>query len=60
MTLNAPDAVFPNNWFSTHTAEEGKRGTFVLYPMKAPSRRNERRAEYDAGFVVSVPHFAAV
>jgi hypothetical protein len=36
----APDAVFPNNWFSTHAG-----GKLVLYPMKAPSRRLERRAE---------------
>ena len=36
----APDAVFPNNWFSTHAG-----GTLVLYPMRAPSRRLERRAE---------------
>lgn len=33
-----PDAVFPNNWFSTH-----EDGTVVLYPMKAPARRWERR-----------------
>lgn len=32
-----PDAVFPNNWFSTHP--EG----LVLYPMKAPNRRLERQ-----------------
>ncbi|HYO47405.1 MAG TPA: arginine deiminase-related protein [Gemmatimonadota bacterium] len=36
----APDAVFPNNWFSTHAG-----GTLVLYPMRSPSRRLERRAE---------------
>lgn len=36
----APDAVFPNNWFSTHSG-----GTLVLYPMRAPNRRGERRAE---------------
>lgn len=35
-----PDAVFPNNWFSTHTD-----GTLVLYPMHAPNRRLERRAD---------------
>ncbi|HZF14832.1 MAG TPA: arginine deiminase-related protein [Steroidobacteraceae bacterium] len=35
-----PDAVFPNNWFSTHAD-----GTVVLYPMMAPSRRPERRPE---------------
>ena len=32
-----PDAVFPNNWFSTHAD-----GTLVTYPMHAPSRRAER------------------
>jgi len=35
-----PDAVFPNNWFTTHTD-----GTIVLYPMLAPSRRPERRPD---------------
>ena len=33
-----PDAVFPNNWFSTH-----HDGRIVLYPMYTPSRRTERR-----------------
>ena len=33
----APNAVFPNNWFSTHAD-----GTVVLYPMHTPSRRVER------------------
>jgi hypothetical protein len=33
----APDAVFPNNWISTH---EG--GRIILYPMQSPSRRRER------------------
>ena len=37
---HTPDSIFPNNWFSTH---EG--GTLVLYPMFAPSRRAERKAE---------------
>jgi hypothetical protein len=35
-----PDAVFPNNWFSTHAD-----GTMVLYPMATVPRRLERRAE---------------
>jgi hypothetical protein len=35
----SPDAVFPNNWFSSH--EEG----FVLYPMHSKSRRTERATE---------------
>ncbi|REJ83752.1 MAG: amidinotransferase [Bacteroidetes bacterium] len=37
--LDTPDAVFPNNWFSTHPD-----GRLVIYPMKAPSRRLERRS----------------
>lgn len=35
-----PDAVFPNNWFSTHAG-----GHVAIYPMKAPNRRKERRAD---------------
>lgn len=35
-----PDALFPNNWLSTH-----EDGTVVLYPMEAPSRRAERRED---------------
>ena len=35
-----PDAVFPNNWFSTH-----HDGRIALYPMFTPSRRPERRAD---------------
>jgi hypothetical protein len=38
-----PDEVFPNNWFSTHAD-----GTLVLYPMMAPSRRQERRSGFAA------------
>jgi hypothetical protein len=38
-----PDAVFPNNWFSTHSASELGESTVVFYPMKTVSRRNERR-----------------
>ena len=34
------DSVFPNNWFSTHAG-----GHVALYPMFAPSRRKERRAD---------------
>jgi hypothetical protein len=33
-----PDAVFPNNWFSTHGD-----GTVILYPLASPLRRLERR-----------------
>ena len=35
-----PDAVFPNNWFSTHD-----NGQVYLYPMNAENRRLERKLE---------------
>jgi hypothetical protein len=35
-----PDAIFPNNWFSTHSD-----GTIILYPMLAENRRLERRED---------------
>ncbi len=34
------DAVFPNNWFSTHSD-----GSVITYPMYSPNRRLERRDE---------------
>jgi len=37
-----PDSVFPNNWFSTHRFDL-KTPSFVLYPMKSPSRRLEKQ-----------------
>jgi hypothetical protein len=40
--LVTPDAVFPNNWFSTHVAPDGSV-IVVLYPMLAESRRDERQ-----------------
>jgi len=36
--LETPDAVFPNNWFSTMPG-----GELILYPMMAVNRRMERR-----------------
>src|SRR5881398_3242833 len=33
-----PDAVFPNNWISTH-----HDGRIALFPMYSPLRRRERR-----------------
>lgn len=49
---HTPDSIFPNNWFSTHSAEElssddaqdgaDGKSTIVLYPMFAPNRREER------------------
>lgn len=35
-----PDAVFPNNWFSTHHG-----GHVAIYPMKPENRRLERRSD---------------
>ena len=35
-----PDSVFPNNWLSTHAG-----GHIAVFPMYAPNRRNERRAD---------------
>ena len=35
-----PDALFPNNWLSTHG-----NGTAVLYPLAASNRRRERRRD---------------
>ncbi|WP_052462418.1 citrulline utilization hydrolase CtlX [Nigerium massiliense] len=37
---DTPDSVFPNNWVSTHHG-----GRVAIYPMAAPSRRGERRAD---------------
>ena len=54
-TLNphTPDSIFPNNWVSFH--DDGK---VVLYPMFAPNRRVERRADIleilkDNGFEIT-------
>ena len=35
-----PDAIFPNNWFSTHAD-----GSVFIYPMMAASRRLEQRSD---------------
>ena len=35
-----PDAIFPNNWVSTHS-----QGVIILYPMMAKNRRLERRED---------------
>ena len=40
LAADTPDALYPNNWFSTHDD-----GRVVLYPMAVPSRRRERRPE---------------
>src|SRR5690606_13621334 len=35
-----PDAVFPNNWITTH-----QDGVILSYPMFSPIRRKERRSD---------------
>jgi len=37
---SSPDAVFPNNWLTTHVS-----GLIITYPMLAQSRRCERRQD---------------
>ena len=36
-----PDAIFPNNWFSTQT-----NGNLIIYPMKTKNRKDEVQIEY--------------
>jgi len=40
---DTPDALFPNNWFSTHKINS--KSTMCLYPMKALNRRKEKRKD---------------
>ena len=43
-----PDAVFPNNWFSTHPATEtGQDSAMVLYPMKTKNRHVQVASHID-------------
>ncbi|WP_407429773.1 citrulline utilization hydrolase CtlX [Arcticibacter sp.] len=37
---DTPDAIFPNNWISTH-----EDGTLIIYPVEAENRRAERRMD---------------
>jgi hypothetical protein len=58
LNKDVPDSVFPNNWFSTHRSEGIPGiftllssiiiidGLFVLYPMKAQSRENEKNPAF--------------
>ena len=45
---HTPDAIFPNNWISTHAD-----GRVVLYPMEAENRRTERRYDVVEYFVAN-------
>lgn len=38
----ASDAIFPNNWISTHRNKHIPEGLLIIYPMKSFSRRIER------------------
>lgn len=40
-STESPDAIFPNNWFSTH-----ENGLFFTYPMKTLNRRTEINAAF--------------
>lgn len=42
---HTPDSIFPNNWLSFHN-----NNTIITYPMQAPNRRLERRADILAAF----------
>jgi hypothetical protein len=39
-----PDAVFPNNWFSTHINSNGNN-VLIIYPMLTPNRQKEVNLE---------------
>lgn len=56
----SPDSIFPNNWITTH-----RDGRIILFPMMAPNRRVERRADiiedlrqrYRVEKVIDLTHF---
>lgn len=50
-SVRCPDAVFLNNWVSTHSD-----GTLVIYPMMAENRRRERREDI-IRFIESLPGY---
>jgi len=64
--VETPDAVFPNNWFSTHMTENGNN-ILVIYPMLTPDRRAEVRIDlleeklkdqsYDVDEVIDLSYF---
>ena len=49
--LTTPDAIFPNNWFSTIPG-----GQLILYPMMAVNRRMERRMPVISFLETIYPH----
>ena len=50
LSHGTPDAVFPNNWFSTHPASETRgKSAMVLYPMKTKNRQVSRSVALSRG-----------
>ncbi|MCB0686514.1 MAG: amidinotransferase [Saprospiraceae bacterium] len=45
-TPEKPDAIFPNNWITTHA-----NGAIITYPMQSPLRRKERREDIIQGLM---------
>ena len=41
---SSPDAVYPNNWFSTHISSNGKT-SLIIYPLMAENRQSEINPE---------------
>lgn len=46
MHMDAPDSCFPNNWFSTHRNASFPGGLFILYPMRADTREQEKNPKF--------------
>lgn len=49
----SPDAIFPNNTFSTHISNEGT-GIFVSYPMEAENRQKELAEKTGSGLLEDI------
>lgn len=53
----ASDAIFPNNWFSTHKNIYIPNGLLMIYPMKSESRRIERNEKIITELKQNYEHF---
>jgi len=53
----ASDAIFPNNWFSTHKNKYFPEGLLIIYPMKSSLRRLERNPEIIEKFKKNYKNF---
>ena len=54
---DTPDAIFPNNWVSTHKNSDIPEGLLVVYPMLAPSRQKEENEEILARLKPDYQHY---